>query len=86
MMREEENVLEEFETHSFGKYDASSLAAGESCPTASQVFKYPVKMVDYVGCHKIFLIFVLVIIISLFYTGTQAVKKAKDAEGGKKDK
>lgn len=74
-----DNPLNNFTTgkYSSGFKDVPTTAT--ICPTLGQATANPLKLIDYIGCHKILMIFVLAIIALIFYSG---VKAKVAAEGG----
>lgn len=80
------NPLDNFQTNSFNAYSKDGLKTSSVCPSTQDVYNFPLKIVDYISCHKLLLIILIAIIGSFFFAGTKVVKKSTEGEGGDKDK
>ncbi len=76
------NPLDNFQTNSFNNYGKDGLKTSSICPDMQDVYNFPLKVVDYVSCHKLLLIVLIAVIGSFFFAGAKVVKKAKDGENG----
>jgi hypothetical protein len=78
----DDNPLNNFDTRSYsqglGDYSAPSV-----CPSFSQATANPLKLVDYISCHKLLLIFILAIVAFLAYSGVKAKVKEGEKSGNK---
>jgi hypothetical protein len=78
-----DNPLNNFTT---GKYSSGFKDVPTTptiCPTLGQATANPLKLIDYIGCHKILMILVLAVISLLFYSGVKAKVAAEGGAGAK---
>ncbi len=75
-----DNPLNNFQTTYNYKVDTSTPSV---CPSLAQATANPVKFIDYIGCHKLFLIFILAVIAFIFYSGAKVKAAADGTAGGK---
>lgn len=76
------NPLDNFDTRSYSSGFKDVKGIPTVCPTIGQATSNPVKMIDYIGCHKIFMIFLIAIVALLFYSGVKVKAAADNASGG----
>jgi hypothetical protein len=79
-----DNPLNGFNTDTYTYTGFKGGTAPSVCPTLSQAIANPLKLVDYIGCHKILLIIVFGIIGFILYSGVKAKVKAEGGEAGAK--
>lgn len=78
-----DNPLNNFDTRSYSSGFKEVKGIPTVCPTLDQATANPIKAIDYIGCHKILMIFVLAIIALLFYSGAKVKAKNDEAIGNK---
>lgn len=77
-----DNPLNNFTTGKYSSGFKDVPTAPTICPTLSQATANPLKLIDYIGCHKILMIFVIAVVVFICYSGVKA-KAAAEGEGSK---
>jgi hypothetical protein len=78
----ERNPLDSFNTGNNIGFKAP--AHPDVCPTLSQGMSNPLQLIDWIGCHKILLIFIFAVIALLLYSGVKAKAATDSGAGGAK--